>query len=436
MNFALFLLLNAILFIRPEELFPGIAGLRLYMLTIVSCTLLSLSRIAELLTLDALRQRPVAVCVLLFFASTILALLVRGRIDELLFSSGPAFAKVILYYFLLLAVVDTPERFRVFVGTLAVLIAAVTAIAFANHYDVINFPSIVPCRQVGIVPETGARTTFPRLVSSGIFNDPNDLCLVLGLGIWSCIYLATTTPSGAVERLVWLAPIPVFIHALFETHSRGGLLGVMAGGAGYLYSRFGGPKALPLAVAGGAVVMALVGGRQGSTDGGDTSHQRVMMWADGVFTLVHQPFWVPIGLGGNWFTGETGLLAHNSFVEAYVCYGLFGGGAFLGAFYLGARLLDRLGRSIDAPPWAVAARPFGFAVLVGYGVGCYSITRNYVVPTYLTLGLISFLLDQAGPPFPERHRVNRRWFLWLVGFSFIGLVLMVVATQLLGRAGF
>jgi hypothetical protein len=210
----------------------------------------------------------------------------------------------------------------------------------------------------------------------------------------------------------------------------------MAGGAGYLYSRFGGPKALPLAVAGGIVVMALIGGRQGSTSGGGTSHQRVMAWALGLTTLVNQPLWVPTGLGGNWFVDETGLLAHNSFVEAFVCFGLFGGGAFIGAFYLGARLLDRFGRGIDAPAWAVTARPFGFAVLVGYGIGCYSITRNYVVPTYLTLGIISVLLEQAVPTLPKRHQVNRRWFLWLIAFSTVSLVVMAIVTQLLGRAGF
>ena len=44
MKFALFLLLNAVLLLRPEELFPEIAGLRLYLLVIVPCTLLSLPR--------------------------------------------------------------------------------------------------------------------------------------------------------------------------------------------------------------------------------------------------------------------------------------------------------------------------------------------------------------------------------------------------------
>ena len=37
MNFVLFLILNALLLIRPEELVPDLAGARLYLITIVAC---------------------------------------------------------------------------------------------------------------------------------------------------------------------------------------------------------------------------------------------------------------------------------------------------------------------------------------------------------------------------------------------------------------
>ncbi|MEO2089446.1 MAG: hypothetical protein ABGY75_08110 [Gemmataceae bacterium] len=108
MNFGLFLLLNAVLLIRPEELFPAIAGLRLYLIVIVPCLLMSLPRLVELLSPSSLRDRPVAVCVLLFFTATLVSLCVQGRASEAFLEFGPEFGKVLLYYFLLLAVVDTP----------------------------------------------------------------------------------------------------------------------------------------------------------------------------------------------------------------------------------------------------------------------------------------------------------------------------------------
>lgn len=435
MNFVLFILLNAILLIRPEELFPEIAGLRLYLMTIVPCTLLSLPQLARLLSLDSLRRRPVAVCVLLFFASTIVSLLVRGRIEDAFFDFGPEFAKVILYYFLLLAVVDTPSRFRTFVATLVVLIGGLTAIALAQHYGATDFPNITPALQTEVDPVTGESYELRRMVSSGIFNDPNDLCLVLGLGILGCVYCATNSSLGVVGSIAWLLPIPLFVYALLETHSRGGLLGVLAGAAAYLYSRYGGPRTLPFAVIGMAVALAAVGGRQGSAGGGGTAHQRVMAWAEGFTELFRHPFLLPIGLGRDWYLDETGLVAHNSFVQAYVEFGLFGGAAFLGAFYFAGRLLDRFGRGIDAAPWAVQARHFGFAILIGYAMGCYSITRNFVIPTYLTLGIVSVLLEQAAPTLPERQQIDRRWFGWFIKFSIVSLVTMAITIQVMGRAG-
>jgi putative inorganic carbon (hco3(-)) transporter len=434
MNFVLFLLLNAVLLLRPEELL-AFEGLHLYMILIVLCTTTSLPRLQELLSVASLRRRPIAVCVLLFFVATIVSLLARGRIDDALFDSGPDLAKVILYYFLLIAVVDTADRFRAFVVTLIVLISIVSIIALAEYHGFVDFPSIAPVTEKGIDPATGEETIIMRMVSSGVFNDPNDLCLLLGLGILSCVYCATTSPYGLLGRVCWLLPLPIYVYAINETHSRGGLLGVLAGGGAYVYSRYGGPKAFPFAVAGMVAVLAMLGGRQGNVTGGGTAHVRVMYWAEGMTTLFRHPYFIPIGLGQGWFLDEVGQVAHNSFIQAYVEIGLVGGGAFLGAFALGVRILDRLGRGVDAPSWAIQGRHYAFAALVGYAMGCYSLTRNVVIPTYLTIGIASVLLDKAAPTLPDKFLVNEKWFIRGVLFSICGLLLMKFATQGLGQAG-
>ena len=434
MNFALFVLLNAVLLIRPEELFPAIAGARLYLILITACTIFSLPRLIELLSWDSLQRRPVAVCVLLFFASTIVSLTACGRVEEALLEFGPEFAKVVLYYFLLLATVDTEEKFQLFAASLVLAIAGLTAVALAQHYEYVEFANIIPCIQKDIDPVTGDQIQFPRLVSSGIFNDPNDLCLILGLGIQCCIYLVTASAWPLMFRLLWLLPIPVFGFAILETHSRGGLMGVLAGGAAYLFSRFGGPRALPLAAAAALGGLLLVGGRQASISG-DTAHERLMMWADGLTNLLNTPFSIPTGLGIGWFVDETAHVAHNSFIQAYVELGVFGGGAFLGMFILSLLLLYRLGGSIRAPAWVVESRHFAFAVVAGYAMGCYSITRNFVVPTYIVIGIGSVLLDQVADRLPEQHTVTWAWLKRCIFLAILGLVAMKVATQVLGQAG-
>jgi len=434
MNFVFFVLLNAVMLIRPEELFPG-AGLRLYLILISLCTMSSLPRLLEKFSSESLRNRPVTVCVLLYFASTIVSDCMHGRVTEALFEEGPEFAKVVLYYFLIISVVDTPGRFRTFVASLIVIIALLTAIALAKQFEIMEFPTIKPCKELYTDPNTGEEIIYTRMVSSGIFNDPNDLCQALSLGILSCIYCATTIPKGFTGCLPWLLPIPLFGYALLETHSRGGLLGVLAGLACYTFSRYGGPKSIPYVVAGSVAVLASMGGRQGDFSAGGTSHGRLMFWADGLKELFAQPLYIPTGLGSGWFTDEMGIVAHNSFVQAYVEQGLVGGGAFLAAFYLSARIAYGLGQSIDAPSWAIQARHYVFAIVIAYAVGCFSLTRNIVVPTYLTLGIASILLEAAAPTLPERFCVNRKWFGWAILFGVCGLLFIKYTTQTLGLIG-
>jgi hypothetical protein len=435
MNFVLFLMMNALVLIRPEELFPQIEGLRLYLIITFLCTVTTLPELGELLSWESLRNRPITVCVLLFFASTILSLCFLGRVSEAFFDFGPEFAKIILYYLLLVALVNNEERFRIFIASLVILITALTAIAVAQNLDLVHFRSLRPMMQREWDTATGQDYFISRMVSSGIFNDPNDLCLVLGLGILSCVYCGTTILQGFLGRLLLLLPVSIFIYALMETHSRGGLLGILCGGASYIFSRYGGPRAIPYIAVGVVGALAMIGGRQASLAGGGTAHDRLMIWTEGLRNLFSQPLYLFTGLGNGWFTRDTGLVAHNSFMQAYVELGIFGGGTFLAAFYLGARLLYGLERNFQAPDWAIQARHFGFATTVGYAIGCYSLTRNFVIPTYLALGIASILLDTAAPTFPERFQVSRRWFCWLILFSICGLIFVKFATQGLGLLG-
>ena len=435
MKFGLFLLLNAILLIRPEELFQELAGLRLYLIVISLCTLVTLPELMETLSLDSLRRRPISACVLLYFVSTILSLCILGRFEEALLDFGPEFGKVILYYLLLVSVIDGPSRLRFFILFLIFVIVILTAIALAQQFGFASFPSIVPCLQTETDPVTGEQYTLLRMCSSGLFSDPNDLCLILGLGIVSCLYYAAAQDTPILLRLGVLLPIPVFVLALTETHSRGGLLGVLAGACTFLVVRFGGPKLIPVVAVSAVVALGAIGGRQGNIAGGGTAHERLMMWADGFFNLFHRPLYLPTGLGIGWYVDECGLVAHNSFVQAYVEQGIFGGGTFLAAFILSAWIPYRFGKTIPASHWACDMRPYACAVACGYAMGCYSLTRNMVLPTYLTLGIVASVIESTGVALPAYFYLSRRWFMYLIAFAVAGLVFLKFATQLLGMAG-
>ncbi len=433
MNFVCFLLLNAVLLLRPDDFLPELKEWRLYLIVILICTLVSLPRLLELLTPSSLRRRPVAVCVLLYFASILITLCTTNRID-LVPEYAEKFGKMVLYYFLFLAVVDTPNRFRTFVATLVLLIGVVSVVAVAQYNGWVYFTHLIPYDQIIEDPTTGERIVLPRMVSAGMFNDPNDLCLLLGLGIWCCIYRASTSELGLAGWLLWLIPVPMFAIGVAYTHSRGGLMGVVAGGVAYLYARFGNLKMLPFLLVGGVAALLLVGGRQSEVSGG-TAHTRLMFWADGFSAIFQQPFRIPTGLGLGWFTDETGHVAHNSFVQAYVEQGVFGGAAFFSAFLLAVWLIDRVGRGVNAPEWVIRARPFALAAVVGYAVGCYSLTRNMAEPTYLILGLASTLLEHAAPTLPSRYQVSGRWLAFGLIVGLCGLLTIKLITQALCMAG-
>src|SRR5215472_6639194 len=92
-------------------------------------------------------------------------------------------------------------------------------------------------------PETGDLVDVQRMCGTGIFNDPNDLALVLITAIPLCGYWLTD-PNRKALRPVWIALILLLGYALMLTHSRGGLLALMAGTAAFLYLRFGGAKTM------------------------------------------------------------------------------------------------------------------------------------------------------------------------------------------------
>src|SRR5262249_61864391 len=103
MAFWLFLLLNAVLLIRPEELFQGPdQPVRLYLIVMCLCLVAAAPRVAGQLTFRALADRPITACIIGLLGAVVLSLLVRGlwgRARE----QGSEVAKVVAYSLLLVA---------------------------------------------------------------------------------------------------------------------------------------------------------------------------------------------------------------------------------------------------------------------------------------------------------------------------------------------
>jgi O-Antigen ligase len=431
--FRLFLLLNVLLLLRPEDLRPSLDGWHLYQLVITMCLIGAAPRVVELCSPRALADRPVTVCVLGFLGAIVLSLLVRGRVESAVWD-GAEFAKVVAYYLLLVAVVNRPDRFRTFLGWLVLLVAVLAALALLQFHNVIDFDAMRPVEQAEYDDDTGELlTSYPRLRAVGLFHDPNDLCLILTTGTLAC--LARSAVAGPVGRVLWLTPVGLFGYALMLTQSRGGLIGLAAGIGSLAYVRLGPKRGLPLGVAGVLALAVVFGGRQANINlsGSDTAQGRLQLWAEGLTLLNHNPV---TGIGAGEYDPEVGQVAHNSFVHAFVETGLVGGTLYVGMFLLAALALYRLPRYAAFRAHDrefTALRPFVLAMVVAYAAGTFSLSRNYVVPTYLVLGLATAYTRIALPDPPAELRMNRALTLRLVLFGIGTLVFLKLFTQLLVR---
>jgi putative inorganic carbon (HCO3(-)) transporter len=431
--FWLFLILNAVLLLRPEDLRPGLAGLHLYQLVIAACLVGAAPKVVGQLVPRALADRPVTVCLVGFLGAIVLSLLARGRIGEAVWD-GAEFAKVVAFYLLLVALVDRPERLRTFLGWLVLLVAVLAVLALLQFHGVIDVEAMRPVEQAEYDEDTGELlVSYPRLRSFGLFQDPNDLCLILTAGTLAC--LARSAVAGGAGRVLWLAPIGLYGYALMLTQSRGGLIGLAAGIGTLVYVRLGPRRGLPLAVVGVLALVAVFGGRQSNFNlsTSDTSQGRLQLWAEGLALLTRNPI---TGIGAGEYEEEVGQVAHNSFVHAFVETGLLGGTLYAGMFVLAAAALYRLPRY--ATFWAhdrefTALQPFVLAMVAAYAAGTFSLSRNYVIPTYLVLGLATAYARIALWEPPEEYRMSRGLVVRLVLLGAATLVFLKLFTQLLVR---
>ncbi len=397
MDFFLFILLNATLFIRPGELIPDLAGVPIYNGLIVANLLFALPKFAARLAPGALRSSPISACVIGLAASVFASQLARGD----LFLARQAtfdFAKSAAYYFLLIAVVDTAPRLRGFLGALVGSIALVTTLALLHYHGIVEIPALEAYDE-GWGDLAGEAVLIRRLRTTGIYNDPNDLSLLLILGIGSCLFLWSPRPRG-LPRPWWLAPAGLFLYALGLTQSRGGFLALLAGMVVLFHGRYGAKVAGLLGGLALPAMFLLFGGRQTSIDtSGDTGQDRIQLWAEGFAMLRESPLF---GVGHGEFAERAGLVAHNSFVHAYAELGLAGGTLFLGSFAYASKTLEVLKRHPDAIGDGEVGRlrPYLLAMVVAYAFGMLTISRNYVVPTYMVLGMASayFRLVALGSP--------------------------------------
>jgi len=361
----------------------------------IACLLVSATRLAG--TIRSASESPITACVLGLLVACVFSHLSHGSLGRAA-DDGFVMLKIITYYLLLIGLVDTPARLRSFLFWIVGYTVVLTGLALLHYHGMIQIQSLEAAAQRDVDPETGEVSVIPRLCSTGIFSDPNDLSMILVLATIACLFFFDNTP-GRFARYLWLAPPGVFLFALKLTYSRGGLINLALSLLILCRARLGWKKTIGIYVLALPVMIALFGGRQtriDPTNKEDTSQARIQLWSEGFDMFREAPLF---GVGMNEY-GERGVLvAHNSFVHTYAELGFIGGTFFAGAFYAALSGLKRLGNKaiIFSDPIVMKLRPYIWTMICSYCVGMLSLSRPYTLTTYVVLGIAGAYLRIAEP---------------------------------------
>jgi O-antigen ligase len=391
MPFFLFILLNAALFVRLPELFHGIE-FPIYVYIMFACLAACGVRIVS--RIPSLSRTPIGACVL--------GLPVAGALSHItqvyfagLTRTMDLLLRLLCYYLVLVVVIDRYSRLRSFLGWLVGLTVVVTTLSVLHYNGVIYIEALESAQQNDIDPETGEAYVIPRMCSTGILNDPNDLSLILVFGILTCIYFVDSTRG--LGRCVWFGPMALFVYGLQLTYSRGGLLNLGISLGVLSVVRLGWKKTVVAGVFALPVLAALFGGRQTRFDFSNaesTGQGRVGLWIEGLAEFRRAPLF---GIGVGEYYGIIGHVAHNSFVQTYVEQGFFGGTLFAGGFYSAIygiyRFLRDAATALDPQLRRIGSY---IAVFVFSNcVGMYSLSRSETILPYMFLGIPTAFLQIA-----------------------------------------
>ena len=158
-----------------------------------------------------------------------------------------------------------------------------------------------------------------RLKGKGEIADPNDFAQVIACTLPLMFFF--WKPKKKVRNFFFvLVPVGVLIWGAYITHSRGGMLGLLAIIIVALRRRIGTIRAVILAVLlfVGASATNFTGGRDISASAGE---DRTVLWGDGLQLLKSHPLF---GVGFGQMPEYFGHTAHNSIVVCAAELGLFG----------------------------------------------------------------------------------------------------------------
>jgi putative inorganic carbon (HCO3(-)) transporter len=422
-GFGLFMLATAVLLLRPADSIPAMLNLPIYQVVVSACVCLSIPRLIRQLTSQS-PARPITQLIFGFWICVITSHLVRGSLWDIR-TGGVEILKHLIYYLLIVSWVDSPARLRQFMLCLCICTLAQTITGLLEYDGWINLSTLRSINQIDPSPGPGGASIVHRLCGIGIFNDPNDLCLLLVTSLALCFGFISYHSLGRFW-FAWFLPLGFFAYTISLTHSRSGFLSLLCTVIAILIVRYGRARAFLAAAVLVPLIFALFSGRQTHmdlSDPEDTFQTRLDCWSDSMELFKSSPVF---GVGQGQQAELRYHVAHNSFIQSFAELGFAGGACFLGAFLLVIRAIYQTNIA-QAEARLARLHPMVLAILVSYAVGLLALSRGYTGSTYLILGLGAAYINLT--PRIKPVRLNSSSIQWLC----VASVAFIAATYLFVR---
>ena len=209
--FTWLLVFTAVLFFRPQDIFPPLAVLRLAEMTaLAGLVALVVGRLARGQTITRITPEFVGVIALggLILALAPFSIWFGGTVNVF----TDQYAKVILVYLLAVNVIDSPKRLERFTW---ILVLAVGYVGFRAVFDYAR----------GVNMLRGGTRVMGSV--GGMLQNPNDLAMNMVVFLPIAVFLAMR-PGSAMRRLVAAGCAVCMMGAIVASGSRGGSLGFVA----------------------------------------------------------------------------------------------------------------------------------------------------------------------------------------------------------------
>jgi putative inorganic carbon (hco3(-)) transporter len=356
----------ALVYSRPEELFPAITGMRLTLI------LTALTLFGTWLHIFVNRERMTKTPVIGFMlAIAVIAplsnIFVEGEYSEAMRQVW----MLGLLLLLLLNLIRTRARFQAFVTAL------IGVTAYLAGYSI-----YLAQQGIAYIQKEGEERSQRVLTEGSIFSDPNDLASALVPGI--ALVMMRFVQVKGWRKVPYALIGALMLYATFQTQSRGGFIALIVT-LGVFVIMTSKRRIMALGIASVIAVGVIAGAsdRMTTIDAEEDSAQsRMQYWQNGFDELRESPLF-GAGYDNYQYLNPNNQAPHNSFMQALVELGPIGFFFFMGLFYYAFRKPTAAARD-ELPTEQDRLDLLGVRIsLVGFMVAAFFLTRAFVPCLYI-----------------------------------------------------